>query len=190
VLALLTLLRQTRARPALRSVGLYGVGTIVFGLSRSFSLSVAAYGDEWRIKRLVLRSTTIQLTTPDELRGRVTPSASSSSARRTSSAPPVGIHRRAHQPDVSVVSGGVATLAVVAIVGFVFRSFGVRSSCGNRALTVYRTSRSRSFGDRKPVAILSQLRSPLMPFGGLFVRVPTASTVDSSCVAGDLQTDR
>jgi hypothetical protein len=51
----------------------YGLATIVFGLSRWFPLSIAAYvlvgvADQVSV---VMRSTTIQLSTPDELRGRV-----------------------------------------------------------------------------------------------------------------------
>jgi hypothetical protein len=55
------------------AVGVYGVATIVFGLSRSFPLSLIAYAivgvaDQVSV---VMRSTAIQLSTPDELRGRV-----------------------------------------------------------------------------------------------------------------------
>ncbi len=52
----------------------FGLSTIVFGLSRSFPLSLAAcafigMSDEVSV---VMRQTTIQLSTPDALRGRVT----------------------------------------------------------------------------------------------------------------------
>ena len=62
-----------RARALLAAVALFGVATIVFGLSRSFPLSVAAYmlagmADQVSV---VLRGTAIQLSTPDALRGRV-----------------------------------------------------------------------------------------------------------------------
>jgi MFS family permease len=60
-------------RTLLLAVGAYGVATIVFGLSRWFPLSVAAYmlvGAADQVS-VVMRSTTIQLATPDELRGRV-----------------------------------------------------------------------------------------------------------------------
>ena len=63
-----------RAGPALLwAVVAYGVATIAFGLSRSFPLSVACYmmvGMADAIS-VVLRSTAVQLSTPDELRGRV-----------------------------------------------------------------------------------------------------------------------
>jgi MFS family permease len=51
----------------------YGTATIVFGLSRSFELSVAAYMAVGVFDQLsvVGRSALVQLSTPDELRGRV-----------------------------------------------------------------------------------------------------------------------
>jgi len=60
-------------RALLVTVALFGIGTIVFGLSRNFYLSVAVYmfigmADQVSV---VLRQTTVQLSTPDELRGRV-----------------------------------------------------------------------------------------------------------------------
>jgi MFS family permease len=51
----------------------YGVATIAFGLSRSYELSVAAYVAVGFFDQLsvVGRSALVQLSTPDELRGRV-----------------------------------------------------------------------------------------------------------------------
>jgi MFS family permease len=51
----------------------YGLATIAFGVSRSFPLSVACYMAVGMADAVsvVLRSTAIQLSTPDELRGRV-----------------------------------------------------------------------------------------------------------------------
>ena len=65
-------IRRT-GRALLLAVGVYGLATIAFGLSRWFPLSVAAYmlvgmADQVSV---VMRSTAIQLSTPDELRGRV-----------------------------------------------------------------------------------------------------------------------
>jgi MFS family permease len=114
----------TRAGPALlASVGLYGVGTIVFGLSRSFPLSVAAYTAVGMADQVsvVLRSTTIQLTTPDELRGRVSSvNLVFIGASNQLGAAESGFVAALTSPTFSVVSGGVASLVVVAIVGFVF----------------------------------------------------------------------
>ena len=55
-------------------VGVFGVATIVFGLSRSFALSVAALAvlGAADMISVVIRSSLIQLETPDEMRGRVT----------------------------------------------------------------------------------------------------------------------
>ena len=73
--AILVMRRPIRrtGRALLLAVGVYGLATIAFGLSRWFPLSVAAYmlvgmADQVSV---VMRSTAIQLSTPDELRGRV-----------------------------------------------------------------------------------------------------------------------
>jgi MFS family permease len=57
----------------LGSVAVYGIATLVFALSRSFPLTVAAYilvgmADQVSV---VMRGTILQLATPDALRGRV-----------------------------------------------------------------------------------------------------------------------
>jgi uncharacterized protein YybS (DUF2232 family) len=57
----------------LASVALFGLGTVVFGLSTSFPLSLAALavlGGADMIS-VVVRSVVIQRATPDEMRGRV-----------------------------------------------------------------------------------------------------------------------
>lgn len=55
------------------SVAVFGLATIVFGLSRSLPLSVAALAvlGGADVVSVVIRSTLIQLRTPDEMRGRV-----------------------------------------------------------------------------------------------------------------------
>jgi len=60
-------------RALLYAVMVYGVFTMAFGLSRSFPLSIAFFmmlGAADQIS-VVMRHTTIQMSTPDELRGRV-----------------------------------------------------------------------------------------------------------------------
>ena len=55
------------------AVALFGIATIVFGLSRSFTLSLAALiamGAADMIS-VVVRMSLVQLRTPDEMRGRV-----------------------------------------------------------------------------------------------------------------------
>ena len=109
-----------RAGPALlATVTLYGVATIIFGLSRWFPLSVAAYMAAGMADQVsvVLRGTAIQLSTPDALRGRVSAvnmifiggsnqlgAAESGFVAALTSAP------------FAVVSGGIGCLLVVAIV--------------------------------------------------------------------------
>jgi hypothetical protein len=109
-----------RAGPVLlATVTLYGVATIVFGLSRWFPLSVAAYMAAGMADQVsvVLRGTAIQLSTPDALRGRVSAvnmifiggsnqlgAAESGFVAALTSAP------------FAVVSGGIGCLLVVAIV--------------------------------------------------------------------------
>lgn len=65
---------QRTGRALLIAVAGFGAWTIVFGLSRSFPLALLAYmmvGASDQIS-VVMRHTTVQLATPDELRGRVT----------------------------------------------------------------------------------------------------------------------
>jgi hypothetical protein len=65
---------QTRAGPTLLVVvGIFGACMIVFGLSRSMGLSVAALGIAGFVDMISvnIRSTTVGLITPNELRGRV-----------------------------------------------------------------------------------------------------------------------
>lgn len=71
LLVLPTIERPGRA--LLVSVLCFGLATILFGLSRSFPLSIAAFALAGMADQvsMVTRSVIIQLSTPDELRGRV-----------------------------------------------------------------------------------------------------------------------
>jgi MFS family permease len=65
---------QTRAGPTLLVVvAVFGVCMVVFGLSRSMELSVVALGIAGFVDMISvnIRSTTVAMVTPDELRGRV-----------------------------------------------------------------------------------------------------------------------
>lgn len=65
---------RSRAGPLMfASVALFGVATIVFGLSRSLPLSIAALTvlGAADVVSVVVRSSLVQLQTPDEMRGRV-----------------------------------------------------------------------------------------------------------------------
>ncbi|MBX3202400.1 MAG: MFS transporter [Labilithrix sp.] len=66
-------LRRRAGATMLAAVFLFGVATIVFGLSRSFALSLAALLclGACDMFSVVVRSTLIQIRTPDEMRGRV-----------------------------------------------------------------------------------------------------------------------
>ena len=97
----------------------FGVATIVFGLSRSFPLSMAAYMAAGMADyvSMVMRGTAIQLNTPDELRGRV--SATNMifiGASNQLGAAESGFVAALTSPTFSVVSGGIGALVVLAIV--------------------------------------------------------------------------
>ena len=106
-------------RALLIGVGCYGVATVVFGLSRTFPLSVAAYmavgiADQVSV---VMRSTAIQLSTPDELRGRVSSvNFIFIGASNQLGAVESGFVAAATSAPFAVVSGGLACLVVLAIV--------------------------------------------------------------------------
>lgn len=109
-----------RAGPALLvTVGCYGLATIAFGLSHSFPLSVIAYmavgmADQVSV---VLRSTAIQLSTPDELRGRVSAvNMIFIGASNQLGAAESGFVAALTNAPFAVVSGGVGCLIVLAIV--------------------------------------------------------------------------
>ena len=110
----------TRAgRALLGTVAIYGLATIVFGLSRWFPLSVLAYAAVGMADQVsvVLRSTTIQLSTPDALRGRVSGvNMLFISASNQVGAAESGFVAALTDATFSVVTGGIACLVVVAIV--------------------------------------------------------------------------
>jgi MFS family permease len=124
--AVVMMLRRPAARPGralLIAVGVYGLATVVFGLSRAFPLSVAAYmvvgmADQVSV---VMRQTAVQLATPDALRGRVSAVnmifiASSNQLSAVES----GFVAAALGPTFAVVSGGVGCLLVLAWVAWKF----------------------------------------------------------------------
>lgn len=108
-------------RALLLTVACYGVATVAFGASRWFPLSVVAYAAAGMADQVsvVLRQTTIQLQTPDHLRGRV--SAVSSifiGASNQLSAVESGFIAAATSAPFAVVSGGIGVLVVVAVVAY------------------------------------------------------------------------
>jgi len=106
-------------RALLWAVAAYGVATILFGVSRSFPLSVLAYmavgmADQVSV---VTRHTLVQLATPDELRGRVSSvNMIFIGASNQLGAVEAGFVAAATSATFAVVSGGAACLAVLAVV--------------------------------------------------------------------------
>jgi MFS family permease len=108
-------------RVLLLGVVAYGLATIAFGLSRNYALSVACYTMVGMADAVsvVLRSTIIQLSTPDELRGRVSSvnfifiGASNNIGQAES-----GFLAKLTNPTFSVVFGGVGCLVVAAVVAW------------------------------------------------------------------------
>jgi MFS family permease len=108
----------TRAgRTLLWSVAIFGVATIVFGLSQNFWLSLVmlvAIGASDNIS-VIIRQTLIQTLTPDSMRGRVAAvnqvfiGASNELGGLES-----GLTAKLFGPVISVVGGGLGTLLVVA----------------------------------------------------------------------------
>jgi len=108
-----------RAGPTLLgAVTLFGLSMVVFGLSRSFVLSLAAlavsgFADMVSVN---IRSTTVALATPDELRGRVNAvEMVFISASNQLGAFESGVAAALLGTVPAVVAGGVATIAVAAV---------------------------------------------------------------------------
>jgi len=103
------------------AVGVYGLATIAFGLSRWFPLSVAAYmlvGAADQVS-VVMRATAIQLSTPDALRGRVSAvSLLFIGASNQLGAAESGFVAALTGAPFAVVSGGLGCLAVLAAVAW------------------------------------------------------------------------
>ena len=101
----------------------FGVATIIFGVSRWFSLSLLMLFCTGFLDTIsvVIRHTLVQLSTPDELRGRVSAinflfiGASNELGGFES-----GLVAQWFGATISVVSGGVGTLLVVAIFAILF----------------------------------------------------------------------
>jgi MFS family permease len=105
-------------RTLLVSVALFGVSMIAFGLSRNFLLSLGALAASGMVDTVsvVVRSTLLQVLTPEHLLGRV----SSVNAIFIGSSNEIGafesgVAARLLGTVPSVVLGGLATLAVVAV---------------------------------------------------------------------------
>jgi len=106
-------------RALMIAVAIYGLATVLFGLSRSFPLSVLAYmvvgmADQVSV---VARQTLIQLATPDALRGRVSSvNMIFIGASNHLGAVEAGFVAALSSATVAVVSGGLGCLTVLGIV--------------------------------------------------------------------------
>jgi MFS family permease len=102
----------------LRAVGIYGLATIIFGFSDVFAISFAALAVTGLADAvsMMIRSTMRQLLTPDRLRGRMI----SVNMIFFMGGPQLGefeagLLARLTSTPISVISGGVATVLVVAL---------------------------------------------------------------------------
>jgi MFS family permease len=114
---------QRAGRSLLFAVAGFGLAMIVFGLSRSFALSIAmlVLAGGFDMVSVVVRQTLVQLRTPDEMRGRV--SAVNSVFIDTSNEMggfESGASAALLGPVVSVVGGGIITVAVVGVIALVW----------------------------------------------------------------------
>jgi len=108
-------------RVLLATVAVFGLATIGFGLSTSLAVSIVAYALVGMADQvsMVMRHTTIQLNTPDALRGRVTGVSSIFiSASNELGALESGLVAAATNAVFAVVSGGLACLVVVALIAW------------------------------------------------------------------------
>jgi MFS family permease len=111
-------------RTLIWTVVAFGICTIIFGVSRSLPLSILAYfliGSSDQVS-VVMRNAIIQLSTPDELRGRV--SAVSSVFIQSSNqlgAVESGFLAAATSATFAVVSGGVVAIGVAGAVSLRIR---------------------------------------------------------------------
>jgi MFS family permease len=125
---------QRAGRTLLINVALFGVATILFGISRNFLFSFAMLflTGAFDNVSMVIRGTLQQLITPDRMRGRV--SAVSSvfvGASNELGGLESGLMAHWFGPVFSVVSGGIGTLLVVVFAGLAspeLRSFGALTS--------------------------------------------------------------
>jgi MFS family permease len=118
-------LRRRAGLSMLYCIGGFGVFTIVFGLSRSITLSLIALmlTGAFDMVSVIVRSTLVQLTTPDEMRGRVSAvnmlfiGASNEVGQFES-----GITAQWFGAVPAVVLGGAGTIAIVVLWNWLFPS--------------------------------------------------------------------
>jgi MFS family permease len=112
---------RNAGRALLLAVAVYGAATCVFGLSRSFVLSLLAFVAAGMADQVsvVARGTLIQLATPDALRGRVSAvNFVFIGASNQLGAVEAGFLAALTSPTFAVVSGGLLALAIAALVAW------------------------------------------------------------------------
>ncbi len=118
-------IRQRAGLIMFLSVGLFGLGTLVFGLSQVFWVSVAALAvlGGADMVSVYVRQTLIQLATPDQMRGRVaTVSSLFIGASNELGEFESGLAARFLGPVGAAVFGGVGALAVTGLWAWMFPS--------------------------------------------------------------------
>lgn len=116
-------IKRRAGKTMLACVGIFGVATVIFGLSRSFWISMTAlfFVGASDMVSVVVRSSILQLATPEEMRGRVSAvnwlfiGASNEFGEFES-----GLTAHWFGPVPAVVLGGVASLLVTATAAVLF----------------------------------------------------------------------
>ena len=116
-------IKRRAGKTMLVGVGIFGVATVIFGLSRTFWISMAAlfFVGASDMVSVVVRSSILQLATPEEMRGRVSAvnwlfiGASNEFGEFES-----GLTAHWFGPVPAVVLGGVASLLVTATAAILF----------------------------------------------------------------------
>ncbi len=133
VLIVMPPVRKT-GRALLGAVIVFGVATIAFGFSNIYAVSLVMYALTGMADQVsvIMRQTTVQLATPDELRGRVgSVSMIFINASNQVGAAESGLIAAVTSAVFSVVSGGIACLAVAGAVGALapeLRRYDIRTS--------------------------------------------------------------
>jgi MFS family permease len=112
-------------RAVIWTVAAFGLGTMLFGISRNLYLSLAIYLLIGAADQLsaVMRETTVQMATPDELRGRVSAvDQVFSNSSNQLGAVESGFVAATAGATFAVVSGGAGTLAVVGFIAWRLRA--------------------------------------------------------------------
>jgi MFS family permease len=127
-------------RALLGAVGAFGVCTVVFGFSEHFALSVLALVGAGMADQvsMVSRQLIVQLSTPDDLRGRVTAvNLLFIGASNELGAAESGFLAAATSAPFSVISGGIvclAALGVAAVIAPSLRAYDTRADTALRAV--------------------------------------------------------